>query len=241
MNSLQVVEMLNKIINDINEKIISLNDNLSEYDLQQQDILHYIENRKLNASQMSSVLKNLKNIRSKRRNIKNEIARYSTIVTKIKSGCLLNNTLSLKKEATYYEVKTNILENLGFSMGSKMFFGEIAEICNKVEIENIESPNNENVCIEADINTVSSNSCDTSNDDILEMESIFNHPEGKKVVLISKNGSVSKAVNFEKAVTKAIGPGINKMKPSEIVKNVSGAMKAIKLGNEYLGYKWKVE
>ena len=47
--------------------------------------------------------------------------------------------------------------------------------------------------------------------------------------------------NFEKAVVRAIGGGaLTKLKPTDLIKNVSGAMKALKLGNDYLGYKWEV-
>lgn len=58
---------------DIDKKVSELNDKLSIADIKQQEVLHYIENNNLNASQACKIIKTLKNIRSERRDIKNEL------------------------------------------------------------------------------------------------------------------------------------------------------------------------
>ena len=58
---------------DIDKKVNELNDKLSIADIKQQEVLHYIENNNLNASQSCRAIKILKNIRAERREIKNEL------------------------------------------------------------------------------------------------------------------------------------------------------------------------
>ena len=58
---------------DIDKKVSELNDKLSIADIKQQEVLHYVENNNLNASQSCKIIKTLKNIRSERRDIKNEL------------------------------------------------------------------------------------------------------------------------------------------------------------------------
>lgn len=58
---------------DIDKKVNELNDKLSIADIKQQEVLHYVENNNLNASQACKIIKTLKNIRTERRDIKNEL------------------------------------------------------------------------------------------------------------------------------------------------------------------------
>ena len=64
-----VVERLNRI----DEYNNSLTDNLSELDCKQQDLLHYIENNKINVLWCYRMIKEIKQIRQKRRKVKNDM------------------------------------------------------------------------------------------------------------------------------------------------------------------------
>lgn len=64
-----VVERLDKI----DEYNNSLTDNLSELDCKQQDLLHYIENNKINVLWCYRMIKEIKQIRQKRRKVKNDM------------------------------------------------------------------------------------------------------------------------------------------------------------------------
>lgn len=63
----EVIEKLDKI----DEYNSSLTDNLSELDCKQQDLLHYIENNKINVLWCYRMIKEIKQIRQKRRKVKN--------------------------------------------------------------------------------------------------------------------------------------------------------------------------
>ena len=74
---MEMVESIQKsceMLNEIEEYSQSLNDRLSEYDLRTADILHLIENEKLNSSQCWRVLKELKEIRNERRKVKQDMS-----------------------------------------------------------------------------------------------------------------------------------------------------------------------
>ena len=251
LNAIKIVELLNNVVQDIKSKKEQLNSQLSEYDLQQQDILHFIENQKLNATQISKLIKMLKQIRSNRRDVKNELARYSALAIKLSNGSnLLECKIETKPENEYYEFKTDVLnEYFGFSLGSKMYFGDT----NKVDFttsninaiiptptlnENVATPEYVREQIEETINTKVEDDNDTNT-----IEAIMDHPEGKKIIITNiQTGKSVECKNFESAVMNAIGGSLaSKLKPSELVKNVSGAMKAIKLGTEYLGFRWEVK
>lgn len=65
----EVVERLDRI----DEYNNSLTDNLSELDCKQQDLLHYIENNKINVLWCYRMIKEIKQIREKRRKVKNDM------------------------------------------------------------------------------------------------------------------------------------------------------------------------
>ena len=81
-----------------------LNKQLSEYDKQQQDILHYIEMKKCDAITSSKLMKELKDIRAKRRLIKDEYAAICSINCQSKKS-------NYKANETYV-FKTNIVIDL---------------------------------------------------------------------------------------------------------------------------------
>lgn len=69
-----ITEIVNKL-NEIDNYDSSLSQLLSECNEREQDLLHYIENNKINMLWCYKYVRELKNVREKRRNIKNDIER----------------------------------------------------------------------------------------------------------------------------------------------------------------------
>lgn len=69
----EIVDKLNELDNYDN----GLSQLLSECDEKEQDLLHYIENNKINMLWCYKYVRELKNIREKRRNIKNDMERIT--------------------------------------------------------------------------------------------------------------------------------------------------------------------
>ena len=69
-----ITEIVNKL-NEIDNYDSSLSQLLSECNEREQDLLHYIENNKINIVWCYKYVRELKNVREKRRNIKNDIER----------------------------------------------------------------------------------------------------------------------------------------------------------------------
>ena len=82
------------ILNVIDEYGTSLNSKLSDLNQQQQDILHYIENNKINVLTCYNIVKKIKDIRVERRKIKNDIE----LITKYNE---LKNRLSSKDSRAF--------------------------------------------------------------------------------------------------------------------------------------------
>lgn len=73
---INIIEELNtaiEILNRIDEYTSTLVDALSNYDKMTTDLLHYIENNTLNASQSCKLIREIKRIRLERRKIKNDM------------------------------------------------------------------------------------------------------------------------------------------------------------------------
>ena len=69
-----ITEIVNKL-NEIDNYDSGLSQLLSECNEREQDLLHYIENNKINMLWCYKYVRELKNVREKRRNIKNDIER----------------------------------------------------------------------------------------------------------------------------------------------------------------------
>lgn len=69
-----ITEIVDKL-NEIDNYDTGLSQLLSECDEKQQDLLHYIENNKINMLWCYKYVRELKNVREKRRNIKNDMER----------------------------------------------------------------------------------------------------------------------------------------------------------------------
>lgn len=76
MEEITVEEFLKKMLGffqNIDKEIENISNELSKVDLEQQDVLHYIENNNLKAGEYAKIGKLLKNIRIRRREIKNDL------------------------------------------------------------------------------------------------------------------------------------------------------------------------
>ena len=69
-----ITEIVNKL-NEIDNYDSGLSQLLSECNEREQDLLHYIENNKINILWCYKYVRELKNVREKRRNIKNDMER----------------------------------------------------------------------------------------------------------------------------------------------------------------------
>ena len=73
---MQIEEVINAIeaLNKFEDKKSTLTNNLSDLDLEEQDLLHYIETEKFNAAEGYKLSKKIKAIRLERRKVKNDLA-----------------------------------------------------------------------------------------------------------------------------------------------------------------------
>lgn len=68
-----LLKYMHEFFTSIDKEINDITEELSNADLEQQDVLHYIENNNLNAGGYAKVGKLLKDIRLRRRDIKNDL------------------------------------------------------------------------------------------------------------------------------------------------------------------------
>lgn len=97
------VNEYNEYLNRIKERQQELSALLSQVDLEEQDLLHYLEFEKCNAATLAKITKELKNVRIKRRAIKNEFEEIQKV------RCRLGKELKVAYEKTY-TYKTNIAD-----------------------------------------------------------------------------------------------------------------------------------
>lgn len=124
---MEVEELLKYMLNffqDIDKQLKNKNEELKRIDMQQQDILHYIEARNLNAGGYAKAGKLLKDVRAKRRKIKNDIEQMELIQiftrkynNKMIQGDLIQtlkglSTINKRQAEPKYICRTNILKGL---------------------------------------------------------------------------------------------------------------------------------
>ena len=118
-----LLKYMHKFFTSIDQEINDILQELSNVDLEQQDILHYIENNNLNASGYAKVGKLLKEIRLKRRKIKNDLDKLSTIrdnLTRKYNNKFIEKDImgaikgieTVEKREGKYNNRTNILDRL---------------------------------------------------------------------------------------------------------------------------------
>lgn len=80
-----ILELTKEYHDQVQKRYGELNALLSQYDLEEQDLLHYLELGNCNASTMAKIAKELKNIRTKRRIVKEEFVQIQSIRDAAKS------------------------------------------------------------------------------------------------------------------------------------------------------------
>ena len=120
----EILKIMKQFFESIDNELKALIEELSQKELEQQDILHYIENNNLNASGYSKAGKLLKQTRQERRIIKNNIDRVKHIKLftdkynkKLIVGDIIQtlkglSTISKKQQRPIYIRRTNIIEKL---------------------------------------------------------------------------------------------------------------------------------
>ena len=73
MNVIEEVTTIVTLLNELDNYSSSLVNKISELDLRQQDLLHYIENNSLKTNECYRIIRELKKIRENRRQIKNDM------------------------------------------------------------------------------------------------------------------------------------------------------------------------
>ena len=74
-----LLKYMHKFFTSIDEEIENISKELSNVDLEEQDILHYIENNNLNAGGYAKIGKLLKDVRLQRRKVKNDLDKLNTV------------------------------------------------------------------------------------------------------------------------------------------------------------------
>lgn len=88
---MEIIDEITSIVNtldEIDEYGSTLNGKLSELDSKEQDLLHYIENHKINILWCYRVVKEIKDVRTERRKVKNDmelISKFNEIKNRITS------------------------------------------------------------------------------------------------------------------------------------------------------------
>lgn len=119
-----LLKLMLNFFQEIDKEIKESYEKLSILDLKQQDILHYIEATTLNASGYSKAGKLLKQVRTERREIKNEIEKLELLQkltnkynNKMIQGDIIQtlkglNTINKRQAEPKYTCKTDILTRL---------------------------------------------------------------------------------------------------------------------------------
>ena len=103
----QITEIVDKL-NELDKYDSGLSQLLSECDEKEQDLLHYVENNKINVLWCYKYVKELKNVRERRRNIKNYIERITKFKeNKTKLASTIDNRQLLLAELNKREKQLN--------------------------------------------------------------------------------------------------------------------------------------
>ena len=98
------VDKYNNLFEDMINRRNELSKLLSNYDLQEQDILHYIEMKKCDAITSAKLMKKLKEVTCARRVVKEEYCSLNSLTTNLKRNKYKNNQ--------EYTFKTNVIIDL---------------------------------------------------------------------------------------------------------------------------------
>lgn len=96
---------------DIDKRLSQLSDLQSNWDIKQDELLHYIENHNLDAVKSCKIIKQLKYVRAERRQVKNEIdvirSLKDTFVDKYKNKFIEKDLIQALKNLKELEQRKN--------------------------------------------------------------------------------------------------------------------------------------
>lgn len=104
--NMNYVEEFNKYVQFISDKYTELSKQLSKVDSEQDDILHFLELETYDAITMMKITKKLREVRERRREIKNELSIIQTI------HCRIGKSNVSGKTPSVYTFKTDVLYNI---------------------------------------------------------------------------------------------------------------------------------
>lgn len=107
----EILKYMLAFFQDIDKRLKELSNEQSIADIKQDEILHYIENHNLSASQSCKLIKQLKKVRKERRIVKNEINTINclkdTFVDKYKNKFIEKDIMQALKNLKQLENKQN--------------------------------------------------------------------------------------------------------------------------------------
>lgn len=99
------------LFKDIDKRLNELRNMQGEWDIKQDELLHYIENHKLDAIKSCKIVKQLKYVRTERRQVKNEIdvikSLKDTFVDKYKNKFIEKDLIQALKKLKELEIRKN--------------------------------------------------------------------------------------------------------------------------------------
>lgn len=118
-----LLKYMHEFFTSIDKEISDIGQELSNIDLEQQDILHYIENNNLNAGGYAKAGKLLKDVRLRRRDIKNDLDKLNAVrdnLTRKYNNKFIEKDIigaikgieAVQNRKGKYKNRTNILEQL---------------------------------------------------------------------------------------------------------------------------------
>lgn len=111
-----VLELYKEFNLNVQKRYQELNALLSQYDLQEQDLLHYLELGNCNAATMAKIAKELKNLRIQRRTVKEEFVQIQSLKDSMKSRAHIASV-----GHSTYTCKTDVLQKIAQAPKGYMF------------------------------------------------------------------------------------------------------------------------
>lgn len=106
-----IIKYMLAFFQDIDKRLSQLSDLQSEWDIKQDELLHYIENHNLDAVKSCKIVKQLKYVRAERRQVKNEIdvirSLKDTFVDKYKNKFIEKDLIQALKNLKELEQRKN--------------------------------------------------------------------------------------------------------------------------------------
>ena len=106
-----ILKLVLNLFQDVDKRLAELNSEQSKYDIKQDEVLHYIENHNLNATQRCKIVGLLKEIRYERRQVKDEIdilrSLKDTFIDKYKNKFIEKDIIQTLKNLKEVEKRKN--------------------------------------------------------------------------------------------------------------------------------------